>query len=155
MKAGFTNRIEQLLEDNFQGTDCFLVDIKAGANNHIQVFIDADSGLKIGRCAKISRMLERHIEEEELLPEKYNLEVSSPGIGQPLVLKRQYVKNIGRKVEVKLKDNTARKGKLTDVDGDMLKLEDIPTNKPGKKTEIKSIEIQLSEIKETKVLVSF
>ena len=97
-------KITDLLDKKFTEedfSDCFLVDIKAHAHNKIDVFIDSDSGVTFEKCQKISRYLERFIDENGWLGEKYVLEVSSPGISRPLKFKRQYAKNIGRKVEVK------------------------------------------------------
>jgi len=65
------------------------------------VFLDADSGLDIGKSADINRKLYKLIEEAGLFPDgDFSLEVSSPGVDTPLRLPRQFKKNIGRTLEI-------------------------------------------------------
>ena len=90
---------QKLEEEEFQ--DCYLVEVKGPNGGKLEVFIDSDSSMTFQKCQKMSRYLEAQIEEAKWLGEKYTLEVSSPGVGNPLKLKRQYAKNIGRKMEVK------------------------------------------------------
>lgn len=148
-------RIRELLDEHLKGSDLFVVDIKALPKARIQVFIDSDTGLTIQRCAKISRHLEHHLEEEGLVPENYNLEVSSPGVGQPLLLERQYKKNVGRKVEVKTTEGEKLKGLLQAADDEkievVIKTKDTETKKRVEKT----ITVPYSAIQSTKVLVTF
>lgn len=142
--------------------DCYLVDINL-AGNKLAVFVDADEGLSLKRCQQISRFLEERVEAEGLMPEKYILEVSSPGVDRPLQLKRQYVKNIGRNLKVELKPEEEGgkgetvKGKLTHVGEDAIKLEYEEKIKEGKKRKkIKTErEIPFSQIDRSKVLISF
>ncbi|MEY3209322.1 MAG: hypothetical protein RL064_1353, partial [Bacteroidota bacterium] len=105
-----------LLED----PSYFLVHIKVKPGHIIRVYIDGDQGLPIKQCTSFNRRLYRAIEEAAWFPEgDFALEVSSPGVDEPLLLNRQYVKNIGRKVEVTLADDTIKEGTLlavTDVD---------------------------------------
>ena len=87
------DRIVELLGAKFEEEefrDCFLVETKFHGNNKLEVFIDCDNGLTFEKCQKISRYLESFIDEKQWLGEKYVLDVSSPGIGRPLILKRQY-----------------------------------------------------------------
>ena len=99
-------KVEKLLEQKFTEKDfqdLFIVEVRQLAGEKIQVFIDSSTNLQLSRCAKISRYLEKAIEENAWLSERYTLEVSSPGVGEPLKLKRQYTKNIGRLVSVQIK----------------------------------------------------
>lgn len=108
--------IQQLVFEQIKDTECFLVDIKiSSARSKIQVFVDADKGMDIDMCAKISRFLEQNLEEKGLVAEKYFLEVSSPGIGNPFKVLRQYHKAVGRNVSVLLQDNTTVEGVLAEV----------------------------------------
>jgi ribosome maturation factor RimP len=81
------------------------------------------------------------------------LEVSSPGVEEPLKLHRQYKKNIGRTVEVTMNDGTKKEGKLTTVNDDEIIIEE--KTGQGKKTVIKTTNILFNQIKYTKVLVTF
>jgi len=89
------------LEDYFQDTDLFLVDVKTSANDKIQVFVDRSSkNINIDTCAKISRFLEQQLEENGLVNERYKIDVSSPGMTNGFKVKQQYQKNLGRAVQV-------------------------------------------------------
>lgn len=134
--------------------DVFLIEIKVKPINNIKIFLDADNGLGIERCIKINRALYKVMEEMAIFPEgDFSLEVSSPGIGEPLKQHRQYVKNIGREVEVLQNDETKITGKLSDVQGEHITVE--TTEGKGKKAVVKNEEILFSNIKHTKVLIKF
>lgn len=148
-------RIRELLDKHLATTDLFVVEVKALPKARIQVFIDSDTGLTIDQCARISRYLEQHLEEEQLVPENYNLEVSSPGVGQPLMMQRQYRKNVGRKVEVKLTEGDKLKGKLEAADDEQITLRYKTKDKETKKRVEKEVTIPYSAIQSTKVLVTF
>ncbi len=154
------DKITALLKDKFREdafSDCFLVDLKLHAHNKLDVFIDSDFGITFEKCQQISRYLEQYLDEEQWLGEKYVLEVSSPGVSRPLTMWRQYPRNIGRKVEVKLKDGDKRSGTLTEVEEDLIVLEEKVRKKEGKrkKTEIVETEISFNSIEHTKVKITF
>ncbi len=143
------NRIAEVLNERFEEEDlssCFLVSVQRLPDNKLVVYIDADDRLTIDMCRKTSRFLEHHIEENGWMPEKYTLDVSSPGIDNPLKLHRQYVKNIGRTASVKLSSDEIVEGKLEAVDKSAITL-------TLKSKESKTI--SYDDIKETKILVSF
>ncbi|MFM8450078.1 MAG: ribosome maturation factor RimP [Haliscomenobacter sp.] len=153
-------KIEALLQEKFlepDFSDCFLLEIKASANQKIEVFIDADSGITFEKCQKISRHLEEHIDAQGWLGERYTLEVSSPGVSRPLALWRQYPRNIGRNVEVTLEDKSVRTGTLHAVTPDTVVLQEEVKTKEGKKTKKEIVEtvIPFSHIVKTVVKVSF
>ncbi len=142
-------------EEEFQ--DCYLVEVKGPNGGKLEVFIESDSEMTFRKCQRMSRFLEGHIDEAKWLGEKYTLEVSSPGVGNPLKLKRQYVKNIGRKMEVKTVDGEKYEGILMTVEDDVISIEGKVRKKVGKKkvTEEVTTTIQFDNIKTAKVKVSF
>jgi ribosome maturation factor RimP len=145
--------VEKLLADIIQD-DVFLVSIRVKPTNNIKIFLDADSGLSIEKCIKINRALYRKMEEMALYPDgNFSLEVSSPGIDEPLKLHRQYLKNIGRNVEVQLNDDSKQEGKLLAVTEEMVTLEQ--QEGKGKKAITKNTELKFSDIKQTTVLIKF
>lgn len=147
---------EKFLEEEFQ--DCFLYDINFNpSNKKLEVFVDCDAALTLAKCSRLNRYLQGHIDEEDWLGEKYILDVSSPGTSKPLKFKRQYVKNIGRKVEVKLLEPGKVEGKLKEVLENSIKVFYKTKVKVGKKKVIKEIleEVPFDKIKETKVKISF
>ncbi|HMJ45689.1 MAG TPA: hypothetical protein VK498_00070 [Ferruginibacter sp.] len=138
-----------LLED-----DIFLVDIRIKPINNIKIYLDADSGLPIEKCIKINRALYRKMEELQLYPDgDFSLEVSSPGVEEPLKLHRQYVKNKGREVEVTSAEDVKQTGKLTGVTEENITIEFIEGK--GKKAINKTVSIPFSEIKQVKVCIKF
>ena len=143
------DRIAEVLNERFEEDDlstCFLVSVQRLPHSKLVVFIDSDEQLTIDMCRKTSRFLEHHIEENGWMPEKYTIDVSSPGIDNPLKLHRQYVKNIGRTASVQLKSEEMVEGKLEAVEASSITLQ--VKNKESKT-------ILFEDIKETKILVSF
>jgi ribosome maturation factor RimP len=143
------NLIQPLLTD-----DIFLVDIKIKPTNNIKIYLDADSGLGIEKCIKINRALYKIMEEMAIYPDgDFSLEVSSPGIEEPLKMHRQFLKNIGREVEVVLNDGSIKTGKMVAVTEAELKIE--YTEGKNKKAVLKQLVIPFSEIKQTTVQIKF
>jgi len=136
---------ENLLE-NPDLEDYFLVDVVYHkGSNRLEVFLDSDSGVHVGVCAKINRQLQETLDEKDWLGPKYILDVSSPGLGKPLLVHRQFLKNIGRWVESTLIDGSKVQGELKEVKDDMLLIE-VP---PKKKIEKKQHRLLLKELKQT------
>jgi ribosome maturation factor RimP len=148
-------RVKELIEEKIADRpELFLVDIKMLPNNKLIIHVDGDEGINIQDCAAISRHVGFHLEEENVLEKAYNLEVSSPGIGEPLKLKRQYDKNIGREVSVKLEGGDVKEGKLLNVTEIGITIE-AKVKEKGKKAELVETNIDFNSITETKVLISF
>jgi len=147
--------IEGFVNAQLKGSeDVFLVEVKVLPGNNIKVFLDADNGVTIDKCIKINRALYNQIEASDIFPNgDFSLEVSSPGVDEPLKLHRQYKKNIGRTIEVTMNDGTKKEGKLTGVNDDEIIIEE--KTGQGKKTVIKTINILFNQVKHTKVLVTF
>ena len=139
-----------LLED----PDYFLVYVKVKPGHIVKVYLDGDNGLPIQKCIYFNRKLYRAIEEAGWFPEgDFALEVSSPGVDEPLLLKRQYNKNIGRKVEVELLDETKKEGVLTTVNEADILIE--WTEGKGKKATQQEMLIPFENIKSTIVQIQF
>jgi ribosome maturation factor RimP len=145
--------VEKLLQPLLTD-DIFLVDIKIKPTNNIKIFLDADSGLGIEKCIRINRALYKLMEEMAIYPDgDFSLEVSSPGIDEPLKMHRQYLKNIGREVEVTCNDDSKHTGKLITVNDDQLEIEF--TEGKNKKAVLKQLAIAFTDIKQVKVLIKF
>jgi ribosome maturation factor RimP len=145
--------VKKLLESLLEG-DIFLVDMRVKPTNNIKIFLDADSGLGIEKCIKINRALYKKMEELALYPDgDFSLEVSSPGLDEPLKIHRQYLKNIGREIEVTYLDASKIEGKLLLADDNSITISF--TEGKGKKAIQKELNILFSDIKQTKVLIKF
>ncbi len=154
------HKIEALVLEKFEEEgwkDCFIVEIKHDSTNKLSVFIDSDSSMSFDKCRKVSRHIEAVLDEELWMGEKYTLEVSSPGVGRPLKLPRQYVKNIGRNLAIRLTDDKKDEGELKSVEENGITIEKQVVIKEGKKKrkEMVSVAIAFEEIAEAKVKISF
>ncbi|MCH7512346.1 MAG: hypothetical protein IH947_00120 [Bacteroidetes bacterium] len=146
------NLVEPLLEK-----DQFLVNIihKSGSGSgKLLVLVDSDTGLTIHDCARISRKLSIELENRDYFDSNYLLEVSSPGIDQPLQLIRQYLKNIGKKLRIHMLDGQEIEGKLTDVQKDFIRIEK-GTLSGKQKINKETLTVSFENIRLAKVLVSF
>lgn len=142
---GQTETIQKLIEPLLTD-DIFLVSIKIKPTNNIKVYVDADSGLGIEKCTRINRALYKSIEEAGLYPAgDFSLEVSSPGIDEPLKMLRQYKKNVGREVQVQLMDDSMKSGKLIGVSESEITIE--YTEGKNKKAVVKQDTIAFDHIK--------
>jgi len=132
----------------------FLVEVKIRPGNNIKIFVDADHGISIDKLAQYNRSLYRQIEESGLFPNNdFSLEISSPGLDEPLRLSRQYLKNIGRYVEVLLKNGIKKEGKLISATDKEIVIEEERGNK--KKKEVILHSLSYDDIKTTKIQIKW
>jgi ribosome maturation factor RimP len=148
--------ISSLVDEGLKDTGIFLVETEIRQGNHIRVYIDSREGVTIEECAKISRIIESGLDRET---EDFDLEVSSPGLDAPLKILPQYIKNVGRDVEVIRNDGIKLSGKLLSADnkGIMLEVRENTKDKTAKTKEytIKNEYISFSDIKTTRQLIIF
>lgn len=145
--------VQELLAPLLEGTDMFVVRVFIKPTNNIKVFLDADEGLSISKSATVNKRLRALIEEKQLFPDgDYSLEVSSPGVDEPLTSMRQYKKNIGRTVAITFLDGSPEKvGVLKEVTDEQLQIE----VKIPKKKETTWVAIPLLTIKTITVQIVF
>ncbi len=151
----FKKRVEELLNEALtEQADLFLIDLRIGADHSIRVILDGDHGVTLEQCMQVSRKIEHNMDREEV---DFSLEVGSVGVGSPLVQTRQFIKNIGRKLEVRV-ENKEYKGNLVQADEASIVLEwkarePKPVGK-GKVTVTKTKTIDYSLIDEAKVILN-
>lgn len=132
----------------------FLVSLRIKPTDNVKVFLDGDQGITIEKCIYFNRKLRNAIEENGIYPEgEYSLEISSPGVGEPLKLHRQYAKNINRFVEVILVDDSKKEGQLITVSEHDILLECVIGK--GKKAITQQLVIPFNNIKTTTVQIKF
>ena len=153
-------KIANLLEEKFKEEefhDYYLVDLEVQESARVGVFVDSDSGLTTVQCAKLSRYLEEYLDQENWKGGKYTLEVSSPGVERPLKFPRQYVKNIGKKIDIKTVDGENLRATLKDANEDFVVVEYRDKIKHGKKKKhiVKQLELPYEAIKKAKIRISF
>src|SRR5689334_14315875 len=131
-----SEQIRHLASQHLEGTTHFVLTVKVIERvnpSRITVVVDGDDGITIDDCAKLSRSLSDSINQSALL-EDYNLEVTTPGIDQPLKLLRQFKKHTGRNLKIELKDKEVVRGKLVGLEGESLNVEE-EVKTQGKKSE--------------------
>jgi len=143
--------IEEILAEY---PEIFLVQVRIKPTNNIKVFIDTDEGITIEKCIRINRKLYKKIEEAVLYEDgDFSLEVSSPGLGEPILLNRQYRKNIGRYVSVLKTDDSIVEGLLKDCYEQGIMVE--TSEGKGKKLIVKLLTVPFTDIKKAAIEVKF
>lgn len=148
--------VENIVQEFIGDTELFLVDIVVSPGNIIHVQVDRPEGISIEECVELNRFIVDKMDKET---EDYALEVSSPGIGSPLKVLPQFLKNIGRTVEVLHKNGMKLKGTLLQATNDKVDVEIAKKVKKADKKRheivLESVEIKIVDIKSIKVLISF
>lgn len=157
VKTGITEVIEETLSEAF----IVEMDLKRGPKTTLIVRVDTDKGITMAECTTLSRAVSALLEEKDYFDFAYTFELTSPGVGNPLKLHRQYVKNIGRHLQVRLTNGEEIKGKLEAVDENLITI--LPLKKKlskakrkklkGKIEEPKETDIEFSDILEAKVII--
>lgn len=133
----------------------FLVDVIASARNlsKITVIIDGDQGVTIDDCSELSRALSAKLDEQDFGQGRYVLEVTTPGLDQPLKLQRQYAKNIGRSLKVHRTDKSILTGKLVKADtSGIVLMQEVKEGKIRKESEIA---VAFENIEKAFIVISF
>jgi ribosome maturation factor RimP len=149
-------KIKDLAQSHLKDPGHFVVDVILSKHKpyKVTVILDGDHGITIDDCSLLSRAISEDLDNIDLIKDNYTLEVGTPGLDQPLKLKRQYAKNIGRELKVHKKDKTIVQGRLKETADEKIVLE-IEVAGKGKKKEFTQSEIPFSEIEKAIVIVSF
>ncbi len=105
--------LEQVINEALEGSKLYLVTLKVSKDNIIDVALDSDEDITIDDCVAVNDAVHAAFDRDE---EDYELTVGSYGITSPLLLPRQYQKNVGYEVEVLTVDGRKLKGVLADAD---------------------------------------
>lgn len=152
----FKDKVNDLLtEVLLDKPSIFLIDLTITDSFKIIVNLDGDNGVALQDCIDVSRAVENNLDREE---QDFSLEVASVGVGSPLKMVRQYKKNVGRTLIVKLATQTIE-AELIEANDNFIILswqarEPKKVGK-GKETVQKIQEIPYAEIKEAIVTVTF
>ena len=148
--------INSLIEEKLKEADYYLVDVSVSSDNVVSIEIDNDNGVSIDDCVALSRFIEENLDREK---EDFELEVSSSGITSPFKILRQYLKNIGKEVEMLLKSGIKLTGilKSADESGATLTVErKVKADDSKRKTTIEEdLTYSYDEIKYTKYIIRF
>jgi ribosome maturation factor RimP len=144
-------RIENLVKEFTVGTELFLVAVKVSSAGKITILADKKGGITIDECVSISRFIESNLNRDE---EDFELQVSSPGLSTPFLVKEQYYNSEGKKVEVIAKEGGKFSGFLKNVTDGGFEIETEVKIK-GKGKEKKDLSFNYDQVKSTKEIVSF
>jgi len=147
--------IRGLIENDLYEKGFFLVDVQVKPSGRIVVFADNLGGITLDDCVTITQLIESKI---DLNLEDYELEVSSPGLDNPLILPVQYKKNAGRFIRVVTIDGETREGRIREADDEKCILETVVKKKTEKKkaeNPSQFIEISYKAVKTAKILIRY
>ena len=114
----YESRVEKFLipimeENNFELVDVEYV--KEAGTWYLRAYIDKEGGFTVDDCEMVSRRLSDWLDKEDFIDDSYILEVSSPGLGRPLKKEKDYVRSMGREVEVRLYKAIDRQKEFTGI----------------------------------------
>ena len=148
--------VTRVVEEAIEGSDLFVVQVTITRDNIITVDLDSDSSVDIDQCIKVNDAVLAAFDRDV---EDYELTVGSYGISSPLLVRRQYDKNIGHEVEVLTRDGRKLKGVLTAADNEGFTIEVLTKVKvEGKKRPEQMMvpeRITYDNAKQTKCIISF
>jgi ribosome maturation factor RimP len=129
-KSDKLEQLRQMVEPVVAEKGAYLVDLALrsdGKRDLLQIFCETDTGITIDKCAEISRNVQQVLTDVSFLSENYRLEVSSPGVGSAIKVKRQYKRNTGQVLEIRYRigdsvQNT--EGTLVVADEDEIGIDD-------------------------------
>lgn len=104
-KETYESRTEAYLLPLMEEHHFELVDVeyvKEAGTWYLRAYIDKEGGISVDDCEIISRKLGDWLDKEDFIDESYILEVSSPGLGRPLKKEKDYIRSMGKDVEVRL-----------------------------------------------------
>ena len=152
----FKEKVEALVQEALvENPSLFLIDLTIGGDNSIRVLLDGDQEVTLETCMQVSRKVEYNLDREE---NDFSIEVSSCGVGSPLTIPRQFIKNVSRKLEVIDSEDKQVQGTLVEATETSFTLEwkarePKPIGK-GKVTVTKTREFQYGQYNSAKVIVS-
>lgn len=142
--------ILEIASRGLAGADKYVVNVQVKSGNFITIVIDGDTPVLIVDCIKLHKMVESSLDRDA---DDFDLRVTSYGADKPLKLKRQYMKNIGRQLDITNKEDQKVTGKLTEVNENEVIIEVKPVKK--KQEGVKTIAVAFDDIAEAKVVLSF
>ena len=127
--ATLEQKLQDLLQGSVEDLGCELWGIecqRVGRYLTVRLFIDKEGGVTVDDCADVSRQVSAVLDVEDPIADKYNLEVSSPGLDRPLFTLAQYTRYVGQEIVVHLRipvsDRRKWQGELAKIENDMITL---------------------------------
>lgn len=125
--ATLEQNLQEMLQGAVEDLGCELWGIecqRSGRFMTVRLFIDKEGGVTVDDCADVSRQVSAILDVEDPIADKYNLEVSSPGLDRPLFTLQQFERYIGQDIAVHLRipvmERRKWQGKLERIENDMV-----------------------------------
>ena len=144
------NRIKEIVLPLIKGQNFELVDLEIkgkGPTTILRVFVDRPGGITLDECTALSVTLSLKLDVEDLFPQRYTLEVSSPGLDRPLVSESDFERKIGENIKVFLKIPVDNKSV---IEG---RIEDFKDQKLWLDSEGEKIPIAFEKIERAKIII--
>ncbi len=104
-KEEYESKFEKLVQPVVDKFNYELVDVeyvKEGSDYYLRAYIDKEGGITIDDLVEVNHILSDKMDEEDFIPDAYILEVSSPGLGRQLKKEKDFVRSVGKQIDVKL-----------------------------------------------------
>ena len=102
--SSYEAKTESLILPILERLQFELVDVeyvKEGSIYYLRAYIDKEGGITVYECEAVAREMNDLLDKEDFIPESYTFEVSSPGLGRPLKKEKDYVRNMGKEIEIR------------------------------------------------------
>lgn len=103
-RESYEEKAEQLLAPIVDGFGFELVDVeyvKEGGNWYLRGYIDKEGGITVEECVSVSRLFNEKLDVADFIEDSYIMEISSPGLGRPLKKEKDYIRSMGKKLEIR------------------------------------------------------
>ena len=100
----YETRTEELITPILERMNFELVDVeyvKEGGTWYLRAYIDKEGGITVNDCEAVAREMNEILDREDFVEDSYVFEVSSPGLGRPLKKEKDYIRSMGREVEIR------------------------------------------------------
>jgi ribosome maturation factor RimP len=88
-----------LEKNNFELIDVEYV--KEGSTWYLRAYIDKEGGITVDDCEIVAREMNEILDREDYIEDSYVFEVSSPGLGRPLKKEKDYIRSMGKELEIR------------------------------------------------------
>ena len=114
----YEQKTEALVLPIIEANNFELVDVeyvKEAGNWYLRVYVDKEGGIAVDDCEVVSRALSDKLDVDDFIEDSYILEVSSPGLGRPLKKEKDYIRSIGKEVDIHLYKSIEKQKEFTGV----------------------------------------
>ena len=144
------SKVLELLEPELAADDLEILDVRVfqgGGRLQVRIYVDLiEGGITLGQCAKAGRSVNFLMEEADIFPGQYVLEVSSPGVRRPLRLAAHFQQALNQRVDLKVRQGFKSRrvrGELVAFDGHLLQVElPVPAGSDAQKGEISKVPLK-------------